>query len=371
MNATVLDCDSPKFLRSKKPLVLARQTIAGYKTELVAMPRGAFQALPSCAYQRDDETRARTVKHLEEMSPIHSVVLMTRVGKELAKLDGHTRTAKWAAGSLEGPDVVWGLVIQCRDIEDVKRFYDQVDNLQAAERAKDKMFGQMRASGYIPTNCPFFREGNYVTAIRVCTGASSKGRLPRALMEVALPYVRAIAERVALPKSISPMLVGAALSVLRKYDGDARVADELAEFLQAVLAKDGSYDRNSRLGDAVALLERELAKLDSKTGAKGQRQVFNLALGAMRLWLEAPEAVHTAEDLQPMTVTELSDELPARFAALKPRESKSAVQPNQVKRDAQTGALGRTAVSRTQAPTSSGRRSAARPITLLGLGAAR
>lgn len=319
LSAPTIDLDDPAIQLLTEPRVVGRQTYAGYTVTWEVMPWSMFSSLPECKYQRHTESRAAKARkgHLKKESPMHLQVAATRLAGKLEMLDSHTRTMLQKQYALKPPCALMCLVVHCNSLEDIKRFYDQVDNVVAAEQPKEKVAGTWRSLNYLPQTD--FVVNKAKTALQLGMYGDTTTREPRALAEAALPFIRPLDRDGRGLTKARPPVVGAAVTAVRKcyQDGEPGLVAEVSDFLERfekadqkikslkeALRKKGMTIAGSMSpptqAEPAELVAWTLATQETMTGMQGQQTAYGYALGALRMWLENPRAVHEVSDLCPL-----------------------------------------------------------------------
>lgn len=335
LNAPVVNLNDPDVQLLTAPVVVAEQTFADYRVTWELMPWSMFAALPECAYQRHTESRAQKALkgHLKTASPTHLVVMATRLGGKLEKLDSHTRTYLQKHRDLARPAALLCFVVHCNSKDDVRRFYDEVDNLAAAEQAKEKVFGTWRSLGYQPKTDFFIHKAK--TALQMGMFGTASTREPRDLAQLAVNFVRPLDEDGRGLTKARPPVVGAAITAIRKLhkQGLEHLAFQVSDFLDAFADADAQAKLNKaklkKQGNSLSrvppmeganpaeILAWVLNTSVSLTGFRGQELAYQNALGALSLWLENSSAKYSVENLKPLG---MNDFMGPDTAPSKPKE---------------------------------------------------
>lgn len=285
----VIDLDSEELKNLTAPRVLARQFFAGYLVTWEAIPWKLFKTFDVCPFQRNTEAHADVAAHLSEASALHSSVMATRLPDgRINILDAHTRTYKQTIGELAHADVLMCLVVHCNDLADVKSFYDQVDNLTAAERQKEKQYGLFRSQSFKPQS-QFFSSGDFKTALDQAL-YGSVSRKAKALSDADLELVKQ-ADSLLIGQGKVRSMVGAAVILgVKKLVESTRSShiSSIGDFLDEL---NGGVPATGRLS-AAQLLAHKLSLKVNRGAAAGQKAVLSQALAALYLHLNFPATTY-------------------------------------------------------------------------------
>lgn len=303
-----VDLNDPALQSLTKPLAVATIRFQDYDLTWVVMPWTMFHELPDCPYQRNTAAHAKKASHLVDPSPFHAQVAASLLNGELSKLDAHSRDYLQSLGKLKKPGALMCAVVHCKTREEIRKFYDQFDNLSAAEKANEKLFGLFRSQG-ITQASPFMREGAYKSALQVGIFGEPKPRTPDSILlhsQEILPVVDEL--MLDAKKSFKATVAGAVISAAMKLVKENRT-DKLAslrEFVKRISTKSYSDGFNTGAWDAADVLLVEMAIKRNRGGMSGQAATYQLSLGALHLWLN--EVTHiTLNDLKELSKKEFDE----------------------------------------------------------------
>lgn len=316
-----IDLDAPWIQTMTEPKEIVRQTYCGYTISWEVMPWSMFSALPPSPYQRHTEGRAESANdtHLKHESPMHVQVAATRLAGKLNMLDAHTRSFLQRRNLLSPPKALLCMVVHCKSKADLKAFYDQVDNVQAAELAKQKVYGTWRSLGFTPQT-PFMTS-KAKSALQLGVHGVAATKDARTVAEAALMYVKPLdkAGR-GLSDKARPATVGAAITAVKRlYEcGQPEDIALVSEFLTlfenldvelikkrtAARSKGRSFVVPEELRSAPEQLACFFCTSSTMTGLKGQEKAYRMALSALHSWLASPARVYAPDELVEMSMQE-------------------------------------------------------------------
>ena len=149
----------------------------------VEMTVDEFILIPDNPAQRDTKFHAKKAMkgHLKEISPTHCRVSVARKGKQMWKLDGHTRSYLWDEMYLDQPNVLLVDVYDVKSSDEAVELYNTFDNQAATETNTDKLQGACRFHGITVYKPTFIRNCGMRTAL-VNAACIAQGHLGRTHM---------------------------------------------------------------------------------------------------------------------------------------------------------------------------------------------
>lgn len=115
--------------------------------------------------QRDTAAHAKRATHLLTPHPSHCKVNMAELpdGRRY-KLDGHTRSFMWVAGTVAAPALLYVDVWHCRTLEDAKHLYSTFDSKSAVETTADQIFGAKKEANIV-FESPHLKAGRFASGM--------------------------------------------------------------------------------------------------------------------------------------------------------------------------------------------------------------
>lgn len=149
-----------------------------------------FILIPDNPAQRDTKFHARRAMkgHLKNAAPTHCRVSIARKGKQMWKLDGHTRSYLWDEMFLDQPNELIVDVYDVKNAAEAVELYNMFDNQAATETNTDKIQGACRLHG-ITVYKPTFLRGCGLRTALINVACVAQGHLGRTHMPTELELV--------------------------------------------------------------------------------------------------------------------------------------------------------------------------------------
>lgn len=230
--------------------------------------------------QRDTESRARRASHLMTPHPSHCKVNMALLpdGRRY-KLDGHTRSYIWSAGTVAAPPVLYVDVWRCRSLEDAKELYSTFDSKAAVETAADQVFGAKKDAG-AEFKSRLLKSGRFVSGMKFghvfLHGVDKFNSLDTyALLKEWLAELRLLDKCEPTSRRFHTGITSAALLTLRRYGEDA--VDFWTRFAAGTGIKTGGVT------DPVQALEERMERRRGQNrlgGSTNVQEICGIAISA-------------------------------------------------------------------------------------------
>jgi hypothetical protein len=216
----------------------------------------------------------------------------------LYKIDGHTRCFRWLSGDVKGaPSHVIVNIWAVRDIEDIKRLYEQTDNASAAENTADRLAGGERAAE-LNFQSSLLRRRQYADALRLLDNlvmGEGKNKLKTAIdtAEIVARYKDELflLDKLNPPKPRFPAGIMAAALACFLADG------ERAATFWTLYANDQGR-KSQKAMDAVQALSHALHSESNSRGSGPKFNLFRKALQAYQAWGEGRNYVLQSHDAE-------------------------------------------------------------------------
>jgi hypothetical protein len=134
--------------------------------QTIEMSVDKFMGIQDNPSQRDTMQHAKTAakKHLKTLHPSHAKVVIAKNGRELWKVDGHTRCYLWLKGALKAPGKLSVDVYNVKNRDEAAALYDCFDNAGAVENKRDQVIGAIKYWGIKSYNPVFARACGIINA---------------------------------------------------------------------------------------------------------------------------------------------------------------------------------------------------------------